>query len=399
MGLMPTMPVSAAGWRIEPPVSVPTAPRQRPAATAAAEPPDEPPGTSLVSEPLRRHGDTTGPKNEVSFDEPMANSSIDTLPTSTAPASRSLRVGVPSYGGTQPSRILLPAVVSSPSVTKRSLSATGTPASSPGSSPRAIFSSTESSAFGPVRNPWDPTRVPGGSSGGSAAAVAARLCAGALGTDTGGSIRQPAALCGVTGLKPTYGRVSRHGVIAFASSLDQPGPLARSAADCALLLSAIAGGDPHDATALDAPVPDYLRACENPIRNLTIGIPNEYFKQTPSHISGPVLNAVSQLQKMGAKTVDIALPHTDYGIAAYYLIATAEASSNLARYDGVRYGQRADAESLLEMYRRTRGEGFGTEVKRRIMLGTYALRSGYYDAYYRKAQEVRASSSSNSESK
>jgi aspartyl-tRNA(Asn)/glutamyl-tRNA(Gln) amidotransferase subunit A len=253
----------------------------------------------------------------------------------------------------------------------------------------AMGSSNENSAYGPVRNPWDPTRVPGGSSGGSAAAVAARLVAGALGTDTGGSIRQPAALSGVTGLKPTYGRVSRYGVVAFASSLDQVGPLGRSALDCAKLLGAIAGADPRDATSLDRPVPDYARACENPISSLRIGIPNEYFAKADSRIVTPVLNAVSELEKRGAMTVDITLPHTDYAIAAYYIIATAEASSNLARYDGVRYGLRAPSENLDKMYQRTRAEGFGAEAKRRIMLGTYALRSGYYDAYYLRAQKVR----------
>jgi aspartyl-tRNA(Asn)/glutamyl-tRNA(Gln) amidotransferase subunit A len=253
----------------------------------------------------------------------------------------------------------------------------------------AMGSSNENSAFGPARNPWDPTRVPGGSSGGSAAAVAARLVAGALGTDTGGSIRQPAALTGTTGLKPTYGRVSRYGVVAFASSLDQVGPLGRSALDCAHLLQAIAGADPRDATALERAVPDYVSACKNSIKNLTIGIPNEYFSQTPSHIVTPVLNAISALEKLGAKKVDIHLPHTDYGIAAYYIIATAEASSNLARYDGVRYGLRAPSENLHQMYMKTRAAGFGPEVKRRIMLGTYALRSGYYDAYYLRAQKVR----------
>jgi aspartyl-tRNA(Asn)/glutamyl-tRNA(Gln) amidotransferase subunit A len=253
----------------------------------------------------------------------------------------------------------------------------------------AMGSSNEGSAYGPVRNPWDRARVPGGSSGGSAAAVAARLVAGALGTDTGGSIRQPAALTGTTGIKPTYGRVSRFGVVAFASSLDQVGPMARSAADCALLLGAIAGPDPRDATSLERPVPDYLRACENPISKLRIGIPNEYYQQTPREIAGPVLAAVDELVKLGAQKVDIALPHTDYGIAAYYIIATAEASSNLARYDGVRYGLRVPSENLTSMYQKTRAAGFGAEVKRRIMLGTYALRSGYYDAYYLRAQKVR----------
>jgi aspartyl-tRNA(Asn)/glutamyl-tRNA(Gln) amidotransferase subunit A len=253
----------------------------------------------------------------------------------------------------------------------------------------AMGSSNENSAWGPIKNPWDPTRVPGGSSGGSAAAVAAGLCAGALGTDTGGSIRQPAALTGTTGLKPTYGRVSRYGVVAFASSLDQVGPFGRSALDCAYLLEAIAGHDPHDATSLDRPVPDYRAACERPIRELKIGIPAEYFKDTPAAMAQSVLGAVDELCKLGATKVPVELPHTSYGIAAYYIIATAEASSNLARYDGVRYGLRVPGDSLGAMYAKTRAAGFGAEVKRRIMLGTYALRSGYYDAYYLKAQKVR----------
>jgi aspartyl-tRNA(Asn)/glutamyl-tRNA(Gln) amidotransferase subunit A len=253
----------------------------------------------------------------------------------------------------------------------------------------AMGSSNESSAFGPVRNPWDLSRVPGGSSGGSAAAVAAGLCAGALGTDTGGSIRQPAALTGTTGIKPTYGRVSRYGVVAFASSLDQVGPFGRSALDCAYLLEAIAGHDPHDATSLDRPVPGYRAACARPLGALRIGIPGEYFKDAPAAMSSSVMAAVDELCKLGATKVPVELPHTRYGIAAYYIVATAEASSNLARYDGVRYGLRVKGDSLGAMYARTRAAGFGAEVKRRIMLGTYALRSGYYDAYYLKAQKVR----------
>ena len=253
----------------------------------------------------------------------------------------------------------------------------------------AMGSSNENSAYGPVRNPWDPTRVPGGSSGGSAAAVAARLCAGALGTDTGGSIRQPAALTGTTGIKPTYGRVSRYGVVAFASSLDQVGPLGRSALDCAYLLEAIAGHDAHDATSLEAEVPSYRAACAADGKKMTIGLPVEYFKDTPAAIAAPVLAAVDELVKAGATKIDVELPHTRYGIAAYYIIATAEASSNLARYDGVRYGLRVPSDNLAAMYARTRAAGFGDEAKRRIMLGTWALRSGYYDAYYVKAQKIR----------
>ncbi len=253
----------------------------------------------------------------------------------------------------------------------------------------AMGSSNENSAYGPVKNPWDPTRVPGGSSGGSAAAVAAGLCAGALGTDTGGSIRQPAALTGTTGLKPTYGRVSRYGVVAFASSLDQVGPFGRSALDCARLLEAVAGHDPHDSTSLDRPVPDYRAACARPVSALKIGIPAEYFADAPPAMAARVLAAVDELVKLGATRVPVELPHTRYGIAAYYIIATAEASSNLARYDGVRYGLRVPADGLGAMYRKTRAAGFGAEVKRRIMLGTYALRSGYYDAYYVRAQKVR----------
>ncbi len=253
----------------------------------------------------------------------------------------------------------------------------------------AMGSSNESSAYGPVRNPWDRSRVPGGSSGGSAAAVAAGLVAGALGTDTGGSIRQPAALTGTTGMKPTYGRVSRYGVVAFASSLDQVGPFGRSALDCAHLLQAIAGHDAHDATSLDRPVPDYRAACARPLGSLRIGIPAEYFKDTPQAMGASVMGAIEALVALGATKVPVELPHTSYGIAAYYIVATAEASSNLARYDGVRYGLRVAGENLASMYARTRAAGFGAEVKRRIMLGTYALRSGYYDAYYLRAQKVR----------
>jgi len=256
----------------------------------------------------------------------------------------------------------------------------------------AMGSSNENSAYGPVRNPWDLSRVPGGSSGGSAAAVAAGLCTASLGTDTGGSIRQPASLTGTTGIKPTYGRVSRYGVVAFASSLDQVGPFGRSAEDCAMVLEAIAGQDLRDATSLPAPVPRYRDDCgpgSGGAKGLRIGIPAEYFDKTAPHIVGPVDAAIDALVAAGAVRVPVQLPHTDYGIAAYYIVATAEASSNLARYDGVRYGLRVDGDNLGDMYARTRAAGFGPEAKRRIMLGTYALRSGYYDAYYLKAQKVR----------
>jgi aspartyl-tRNA(Asn)/glutamyl-tRNA(Gln) amidotransferase subunit A len=254
----------------------------------------------------------------------------------------------------------------------------------------AMGSSTENSAVGPVRNPWDRTRVPGGSSGGSAAATAARLCALSLGTDTGGSIRQPAALCGVVGLKPTYGRVSRYGVIAFASSLDQVGPFGREVADCALALEVLAGHDPRDATSLAAPVPRYRDAAGRGLAGVRVGVPREYFGAgLDPEVGAAVTAAIDTLRHGGATLVDVSLPHTRYAIAAYYLICTAEAASNLARYDGVRYGLRVARPGLAESYRATRAAGFGPEVKRRIMLGTYVLRAGYYDAYYRKAQQAR----------
>jgi aspartyl-tRNA(Asn)/glutamyl-tRNA(Gln) amidotransferase subunit A len=255
----------------------------------------------------------------------------------------------------------------------------------------AMGSSNENSAYAPARNPWDPARVPGGSSGGSAAAVAGRQCLGALGTDTGGSIRQPAALCGIVGLKPTYGRVSRYGVIAYASSLDQVGPMARTVEDCALLLETIAGHDPLDSTSVPQPVPGYAAALGRGVRGLRIGLPKEYFVEGMApDVADAVRAAVRQLETLGATIEDVSLPHTEYAIAAYYLIATAEASSNLARYDGTRYGVRTErGRGLLDMYQQTRGQGFGTEVKRRIMLGTYALSAGYYDAFYLKAQQVR----------
>lgn len=252
-------------------------------------------------------------------------------------------------------------------------------------------SSNENSAYGPTRNPWDVSRVPGGSSGGSAACVAADQAVAALGTDTGGSIRLPASFCGVVGLKPTYGRVSRFGVVAYASSLDQVGPLTKDMRDCATLLGVIAGHDPRESTSVDHPVPDYQAALERGVRGLRVGIPREYFVAgMQSEVDQAVRRAIDTLQELGAEPVSISLPHTDYAVAAYYIIATAEASSNLARYDGVKYGHRAEsATDLAEMYRQTRAQGFGPEVKRRIMLGTYALSAGYYDAYYLKAQKVR----------
>jgi aspartyl-tRNA(Asn)/glutamyl-tRNA(Gln) amidotransferase subunit A len=254
----------------------------------------------------------------------------------------------------------------------------------------AMGSSNENAAFGPVRNPWDPARVPGGSSGGSAVAVAAGEALGALGTDTGGSIRLPASFCGIVGLRPTYGRVSRYGVIAYASSLDQVGPFGRDVADAAVLLEAIAGDDPRDSTASPRPVPHYAAALDGSVKGLRLGLPREYFVEgMQPEVDGAVRAAVRELERLGARVEDVSLPHTDYAIATYYLVATAEASSNLARYDGVRYGERADAANLGEMYERTRAAGFGAEVKRRIMLGTYALSAGYYDAYYLKAQQVR----------
>ncbi len=256
----------------------------------------------------------------------------------------------------------------------------------------AMGSSNENSAYGPVHNPWDPTRVPGGSSGGSAAAVAAGLCALSLGTDTGGSIRQPASLCGVVGIKPTYGRVSRHGVIAFASSLDQVGPLGRTALDCALALEALAGHDPLDATSIDAPVPRYTDACREPVEGLRVGVPESFFCAAglDAQVGALVRAAIGKLESLGARVVPIELPNAEHSLATYYLIAPAECSSNLARYDGVRYGLRVPSGDLGQMYKATRAAGFGPEVKRRIMLGTYALRTGYYDAYYLRAQKVRA---------
>jgi aspartyl-tRNA(Asn)/glutamyl-tRNA(Gln) amidotransferase subunit A len=254
-----------------------------------------------------------------------------------------------------------------------------------------LLPTTEPEAYGPTRNPWKPTHSSGGSSGGSAAAVAAGLAAAALGTDTGGSIRQPAAFCGDVGLKPTYGRVSRYGLIAFASSLDQIGPLARDVEDAALILQVIAGHDPLDSTSVDVPVPDYRADLGKGVEGLRIGIPAEYFIEgLDPEVEAAVRAAIQQLEKLGAQSEPVSLPHTEYGLAAYYLIAPAEASSNLARYDGVKYGLRMPrARDLIEMYSKTRAAGFGAEVKRRVMLGTYALSAGYYDAYYGQAQKVR----------
>ncbi|HOE96768.1 MAG TPA: Asp-tRNA(Asn)/Glu-tRNA(Gln) amidotransferase subunit GatA [Candidatus Sumerlaeota bacterium] len=255
----------------------------------------------------------------------------------------------------------------------------------------AMGSSCEFSAWQPTRNPWDPTRIPGGSSGGSAAAVAAGFCPATLGTDTGGSIRQPAALCGVVGLKPTYGRVSRYGLIAFASSLDQIGPFARTVEDCALLLNAIAAQDPLDSTSAPVATSDYTECLGREIRGLRVGLPREYFidGMEPA-VEAAVRRAVADLAAQGAEIVEISLPHTEYAVAVYYICATAEASSNLARYDGAHYGYRAaGTRNIIEMYSRSRTEGFGEEVKRRIMLGTYVLSAGFYDAYYSKALKVR----------
>jgi aspartyl-tRNA(Asn)/glutamyl-tRNA(Gln) amidotransferase subunit A len=254
----------------------------------------------------------------------------------------------------------------------------------------AMGSSTENSSFQVTRNPWDRTRIPGGSSGGSTAAVSAGLCMASLGTDTGGSIRQPAALCGVVGLKPTYGRVSRYGLVAFASSLDQIGPVTRSVADCALVLTAIAGHDPMDSTSIPQPVPDYRSFLGRDIRSIRIGRPKEYYIEgIEPDVREAMDEALRLFERQGAEIVDISLPNTEYAVATYYVICTAEASSNLARYDGVKYGLRVDGKDIIDMYKKSRLKGFGKEVKRRIILGTYVLSSGYYDAYYRKAGKVR----------
>jgi aspartyl-tRNA(Asn)/glutamyl-tRNA(Gln) amidotransferase subunit A len=254
----------------------------------------------------------------------------------------------------------------------------------------AMGSSTENSAAGPTHNPWDISRAPGGSSGGSAAAVAAGETILALGSDTGGSIRQPAAFCGIVGLKPTYGRVSRYGLVAFASSLDQIGPLTRDVTDAALLMNVIGGHDPSDSTSAEIGCPDFTKSLVKDVRGLRIGVPKEYFIEgIDPEVERAVRAAAKTLEELGAKALEISLPHTEYGLPAYYLVAPAEASSNLARYDGVKYGYRSPSSEILEMYYKTKSEGFGPEVKRRIMLGTFALSSGYYDAYYLKAQKVR----------
>ncbi|HUD83113.1 MAG TPA: Asp-tRNA(Asn)/Glu-tRNA(Gln) amidotransferase subunit GatA [Candidatus Saccharimonadales bacterium] len=254
----------------------------------------------------------------------------------------------------------------------------------------AMGSSTENSAFGPTHNPWDATRIPGGSSGGSAAAVAADECIAALGSDTGGSIRQPAALCGCVGLKPTYGRVSRFWLVAFASSLDQIGPFAREVRDAALVLGAISGQDPRDSTSVAQPVPDYAAALNGQIKGVKLGLAKEYMVGgLDPEVSAAVQNAVRQFEKLGAEIVEISLPHTDFAVATYYIVATAEASSNLARFDGIRYGLRVEGRDVIDLYCKSRGAGFGAEVKRRIILGASVLSSGYHDAYYLRAQKVR----------
>ncbi len=254
----------------------------------------------------------------------------------------------------------------------------------------AMGSSTENSGFSVTKNPWDLERIPGGSSGGSAAAVAADECIAALGSDTGGSIRQPAALCGVVGLKPTYGRISRYGLVAFASSLDQIGPITKNVRDSAILMNILSGHDPLDSTSAPVTVPDFAAILGKDINGMKIGIPKEYFIEgMEEEVESSVKEAIKKLELFGAIPVEISLPHTDYAVATYYVLATSEASSNLARYDGVKYGFRAEGRDLMDMYMNTRAQGFGAEVKRRIMLGTYALSSGYYEAYYKKAQQVR----------
>lgn len=254
----------------------------------------------------------------------------------------------------------------------------------------AMGSSTENSAFGITRNPWSKDRVPGGSSGGSAAAVASDQCIAALGSDTGGSIRQPASFCGVVGLKPTYGRVSRYGLVAFASSLDQIGPITKDVRDAAILLNIISGHDVCDSTSTNVDVPDFVSGLGKDLKGLKAGVPREYFIEgMDKEVETAVRGAIKHMESLGAEIVEVSLPHTEYAVAAYYLLATSEASSNLARYDGVKYGLRVNGVDLIDTYKKTRSQGFGAEVKRRIMLGTFALSSGYYDAYYRKAQQVR----------
>jgi aspartyl-tRNA(Asn)/glutamyl-tRNA(Gln) amidotransferase subunit A len=326
-----------------------------------------------ASDARRARGDGRGPLDGV----PLALKDLFvTEGVETTAGSRILEGYVPPYDGTAVERLRAAGAVLAGKLNMDEF---------------AMGSSTENSAYRPCRNPWDLERTPGGSSGGSAASVAARQVFGALGTDTGGSIRQPASLCGVVGVKPTYGRVSRYGVIAFASSLDQVGPLARTVGDAALLLGAVAGHDPRDMTSSRRPVPDYLSGLEGGARGLRIGVPREWLAGgMEAGVEQRVREALEAYRGMGAALVDVDLPHSRYGIAAYYLIAPAEASSNLARYDGVRYGRRhGEAGGLREMYGQTRDRGFGAEPKRRIMLGTYALSAGYYDAYYLRAQKVR----------
>jgi len=300
---------------------------------------------------------------------------VGTRDVETTAASRILAGYVPPYSATVVERLDLPGAVM---LGKTNLDEF------------AMGSSNENSAFGPVKNPHDPTRVPGGSSGGSAVAVAAGEAIFALGTDTGGSIRQPAALCGVVGMKPTYGRVSRYGVVAFASSLDQVGPLSNSVEDAALVCEALFGVDPNDATTMPLPAEDLRHDLDKGVRGLKLGVPKEFFIEgMEPGVERAVRQALRELERQGAELVDVSLSMTDHGLAVYYLIQPAEASANLARYDGVRYGLRVEGPDLLQTYRRTRGQGFGAEVKRRMILGTYALSSGYYDAYYVKAQKVR----------
>ena len=337
-------------------------------------------GRAAALDQARERGDIVGPLHGV----PIAlKDNICTRAIETTASSRILERFVPPYSATVVDRLEAAGAIV---IGKTNLDEF------------AMGSSTENSAFGPSHNPWDTDRAPGGSSGGSAVAVAARMVPGALGSDTGGSVRQPAAFSGVVGLKPTYGRVSRYGLLAFASSLDQIGPFARTAEDAALLLQVIAGADRNDATAAPEPVPPYRDTLSGDVRGLRIGIPRDVLSEgIDESVLAGFTSALDVLRARGAHVVDVTLPHSKYGIPIYYLIATAEASSNLARYDGVRYGYRAEVEvrssgserPLQQMYDRTRDQGFGTEVKRRIMLGTYVLSHGYYDAYYLKAQQVR----------
>ena len=319
-----------------------------------------------------RSGENPGPLAGV----PLAiKDNISTAGVPTTCSSRILRSWVPPYDATAVSRLRAAGAVV---VGKTNMDEF------------AMGSSNENSAFRPCRNPWDPDRVPGGSSGGSAAAVAAGIVPGALGSETGGSVRQPASLCGIVGVKPTYGRVSRYGLVAFASSLDQIGVAAGDVADAALLLRTIAGHDPCDSTSAPVPVEDYTAGLDGGLDGITFGCPEEYFTEgMDPEVERLVRGAIAAIERAGARVRPVSLPHTRYAIPAYYLLATAEASSNLARYDGVRYGLREPAGSLEEMYRRTRSAGFGPEVRRRILLGTFALSAGYYDAYYLKAQQVR----------